>query len=88
MVLGEASSKFRLKMLSVRLMASGPETLMTPMAPPAAVATAQMVSLLSMSIIYVFSNSFEDLLYQDVDGVIIIEFHVLGPSVGYYHATG
>ena len=61
-----------------------PEILMIPIAPPVAVAMAQMVSLF----IYHSLDAIEHFLDEGVDAVLIFCIHLLGIAVGDDHTAG
>ena len=61
-----------------------PEILMIPIAPPVAVAMAQMVSLF----IYNYLDAIEHFLDERVDTVFILCIHLLGIAVGDDHTAG
>ena len=58
----------------------GPEILIIPIAPPGAVASAQIVS--------VILNAVENFLDEGIDTVLVLGVHLLGIAVGDDHTAG
>ena len=66
----------------------GPEILIIPIAPPGAVAKAQIViRSYKMSRLHQ-SYSVENLFDQGIDGVLVLCVHLLRVAVGDHHTTG
>jgi len=88
MVLGWVFVRFLVKTRERISSVWGPEILIIPIAPPGAVAKAQIVIRSYKMPRLHQSYSVENLFDQGIDGVLVLCVHLLGVTVGDDHTTG